>query len=143
MDPGIENTHEIHLPLSKRGARRVIQRAVVLMGRDKALRQKLRSVELTTRWLIEDWGSEWTVIVDQGHIAFHRGHVGKPQVKFLWTTGDAFLSHLEPKSTPAEGFKLECEPALRRVVDMLFQPFLTTLRNVLADPVDDDGVRLV
>ena len=142
-DPGIENTRAIPSSLSKRGARRVIQRAVVLMGRDKALRQKLRSVELITRWLIEDWGSEWTVIVDEGHIAFHRGHVGKAQVSILWKTGDKFLAHLEAKSALTEGFALECEPALRRVVDAVFQAFLSTLRQVLADPVDDAGVRLL
>lgn len=142
---GAESEHPREIPatLSKRGARRVIQRAVVLMGRDKALRQKLRSVQLTTRWMIEDWGSEWTIIVDQGHIEFHRGHVGKAQVSILWKTGEDFLAHLEAKSMPADEFELECEPALRRVVDLLFQTFTVTLRSVLADPVDDDGVRLV
>ena len=143
LEPETDNTRAIPASLSKRGARRVIQRAVVLTGRDKALRQKLRSVELTTRWLIEDWGLEWTVVVDQGHIEFHRGHVGKAQVSILWKTGDEFLGHLETKSVPAGGFELECEPGLRRVVDMVFQAFLSTLRNVLADPVDDDGVRLL
>lgn len=143
MGPESENTRDIHSSLSKRGARRVIQRAVVLMGRDKALRQKLRSVELTTRWLIEDWGSEWTVIVDEGHIAFHRGHVGKAQVNFFWKTGDDFLAHLEAMQAPTEGFELECEPDMKRLVDTVFQAFLLTLRGVLADPVDDDGVRLV
>lgn len=143
MDAGTENLCEIPSSLSKRGARRVIQRAVVLIGRDKALRQKLRSVELTTRWLIEEWGLEWTVVVDQGHIEFHRGHVGKAQVNILWKTGDHFLGQLEAKSAPTEGFELECEPGLRRVVDMVFQSFLGTLRKVLVDPVDDAGVRLL
>ena len=98
---------------------------------------------MTIRWLIEGWGLEWTVVVDQGHIAFHRGHVGKAQVSILWDTGDDFLAHLETKSVPTDGFELECEPPLRRVVDMVFQAFIGTLRNVLADHVDDDGVRLV
>ena len=128
--------------LSKRGARRVIQRTFVLMGRDKALRQRLKSVELTMRWMVEDWGLEWTVILAQSHLAFHRGHVGKAQVSFRWKTGDDFLGQIEKGPNPGEGFELECEPALRRVVDLLLAAFCNTLKTVLADPVDDDGVRL-
>lgn len=143
MNPETENTSAASNSLSKRGARRVIQRAVVLMGRDKALRQKVRSVDLTTRWLIEDWGLEWTVVVAQGHIEFHRGHVGKAQVNLFWKSGDEFLSHIEAQTNPAEGFVLECDPGMRRVVETVLQAFLGTLRAVLADPVDDAGVRLV
>ena len=50
---------EVTLPaLSKRGARRAIQRAFVRVGRERAIRQHLREAELTTLWTIEDWGFE-------------------------------------------------------------------------------------
>jgi len=138
----VPNGEEPVPSLSKRAARRVIQRAFVLIGRDKALRQKLRSGKLTTRWLVEDWGLEWTVIIAEGHLEFHRGHVGKAQVSFLWKSGDDFLGQIATGTNPGDGFELECEPALRRVVDSLFAAFGNTLKAVLADPVDDDGVRL-
>jgi hypothetical protein len=141
MEP--ENNINITPSLSKRGARRVIQRAFVLMGRNKALRQKLRSVSLTTRWVVEDWGLEWSVILEKGHVEFHRGHVGKPQVNVVWSTGDQFLAHLESGISPAEGFEFDCEPDARRTMEVILQTFPVTLRNVLADPIDDDGVRLV
>jgi hypothetical protein len=112
------------------------------MGRDKALRQRLKGVELTTRWMVEDWGLEWTVILDQGYLEFHRGHVGKAQVSFLWKTGEEFLGQIETGLIPGDGFELECEPALRRLIDLLLAGLCSTLKAVLADPVDDDGVRL-
>ncbi len=137
------NVAETAGALSKRGARRVIQRSFVLMGRNKALRQKLRSVVLTTRWAVEDWGLEWTVLVAKGQLEFHRGHVGKAQVQVTWKAGEDFVAQLESGAAPSEGMQIECEPADRRNVDLLFQSFIETLRNVLADPIDDDGVRLV
>jgi len=42
----------------KRAARRIIQRAFVLMGRDKVLRHQIRESESTTLWIVEDW--EWS-----------------------------------------------------------------------------------
>jgi hypothetical protein len=129
--------------LSKRGARRVIQRACVLVGRDRALRQNLREVELNTRWCVEDWGLEWTVVLDHGRVEFHRGRVGKPQVTYVWQTGEDFLGQVESGSASKDGFLFIGDPIWRRVVDPVFTAFLTALRAVLADPVDDDGVRLL
>src|SRR3990172_5540976 len=85
-----------HFPsISKRGARRVIQRAFVLVGRDLAIRQYLRDVELNTRWTVEGWNLEWTVLVDRGRLDFHRGHVGRPDVTYAWRTSDEFFSQIE------------------------------------------------
>jgi len=140
---GPDNSGDTTTSLSKRGARRVIQRAFVLMGRDKALRLKLRSVELTTRWTVEEWGLEWTVIVAAGHFEFYRGRVGKAQVQVRWNAGGDFRAHLESGNAPGEGFQLDCKPAARRHMDVVFKAFLGSLRKVLEDPVDDDGVRLV
>ena len=129
--------------LSKRGARRVIQRAFVLVGRERAIRQHLREVELNTHWWVEDWNLEWTVLLDHGRVEFHRGHVGKAQVNYLWQTGEGFLRHIETKSAPEEGFQSAGDPVWRRVVDPVFTAFLAELREVLADPVDDGGIRLL
>ena len=129
--------------LSKRGARRVIQRAFVLVGRERAIRQHVREVELNTQWAIEDWGLEWTVVIDHGRLEFHRGHVGEPQVSYLWETGEEFLGQVESGRAPRDDFQMVADPIWRRVVDPVFNSFLTTLRAVLADPIDDDGVRLL
>ena len=135
---------EVVVPdLSKRGARRVIQRAFVLVGRERAIRQHVREVELNTHWAIEDWGLEWTVVLDHGRLEFHRGHVGKPQVTYTWETGEDFLAHIEAGTAPEEGFQFVADPIWRRVIDPVFNSFLTVLRAVLADPIDDDGVRLL
>lgn len=142
-DTTVPNAAESIPSLSKRAARRVIQRAFVLVGRDKALRQKFRSVELASHWRVEDWDLKWTVVVDEGHIEFHRGHVGKAKVSFLWMTGDDFLGQIVTGTNPGGGFDLDCEAALRRVADPLFAAFASTLKVVLADPIDDDGVRLM
>lgn len=130
-------------PLSKRAARRVIQRAFVLVGRDRTVRQNLRSVELNTRWAVFDWNLEWTVLIDRGHLEFHRGHVGKAQVGLSWKTGEGFLAHIETGSPLKDVFEMDCDPASRRVVDLLFNAFRGPLKKVLDDPVDDDGVRLM
>jgi len=129
--------------LSKRGVRRVIQRAFVLVGRERAIRQQIREVELNTYWAIEDWGLEWTVVFDHGRLEFHRGHVGKPQVNYHWETGEEFLGQVESGASSSDGLQFVGDPVWRRAVEPVFKLFLTTLRAVLADPVDDDGTRLL
>jgi hypothetical protein len=144
--PSDEQKEMVEVPspaLSKRGARRVIQRATVLVGRERAIRQRLREVELTTRWRVEDWDLEWTVLLNHGRVEFHRGHVGKAQVNYVWQTGEGFRGQIESGIVPSRGFQYIGDPIWRRVVDPLFTAFAAALRRVLADPVDDDGVRLL
>jgi len=117
--------------------------AVVLVGRDKRVRQHLREVTLTSRWTIEDWNLEWTVVIDHGRVEFHRGHVGKAEVLFNWRSEEAFLRHIESGASPRDGFAAECRAASRRIVDLLINSFVATMRAVLTDPVDDAGVRLL
>jgi hypothetical protein len=129
--------------LSKRGARRAIQRAFVLVSRQRSIRQHLRAIELNTRWTVEDWELEWTVLLDHGRLEFHRGHIGKPQVEYAWQTAEGFFGHLGSGSAPEIGFQLVGDPVWRRVVDPVFKSFAAALRAVLAHPVDDDGARLL
>jgi hypothetical protein len=121
----------------------VIQRAFVLAGRDKHVRQHLREVKLNTRWRVEDWDLEWTVLYDHGRLEFHRGHVGRPQVSYTWATAAGFLEQIETGGAPKEGFESLGDPIWRRAVDPVFNAFAAALRAVLANPVDDDGVRLI
>jgi len=53
--PPTEETLPLQDPatsLSKRAARRIIQRTFVIMGKDKVLRQLIRESEITTVWMI-------------------------------------------------------------------------------------------
>jgi hypothetical protein len=92
----IENgprSNESSLPPSKRAARRLIQRALVLTGRDKQLRQHLREARLTTLWILEDWDLVWTVIIDRGKIEFERRPAKHPDLTLTWQTANEFFSY--------------------------------------------------
>ncbi|MBZ5514960.1 MAG: hypothetical protein LAN62_08975 [Acidobacteriia bacterium] len=129
--------------LSKRGARRAIQRAFVLVGRERAIRQHLREAELTTLWVIEDWDLKWTVVINHGRLEFHRGQVGKAQVSYCWQTGEGFLGQIATGTAPKDEFQLVSDPVWRRMVDPVFDAFASALRTVFSNPVDDDGERLL
>jgi hypothetical protein len=138
-----ESVESAPASLSKRGARRVIQRAFVLMGRDRALRQKLRGTELATRWRVEDWDLEWTAVMAGGRFEFFRGQTGRAPVNIHWERGEDFLAQVRHGGTSFAGFSYHCDAAARRPLELVIQSFLTTLRRVLQNPIDDDGVRLI
>lgn len=125
--------------ISKRGARRLIQRAFVLVGREKAIRQHLREVELVSHWALEDWGLEWTVVLDHGAVEFHRGRVGRANVKYSWPSAASFFAQLRNGVAPTEDLALESHPAHARTLEPVFAAFQAALRKVLLDPVDDSG----
>jgi hypothetical protein len=129
--------------LSKRGARRAIQRAFVLVGRDKHIRQHLREAELTTLWALEDWGLEWTVIFDHGRLEFHRGKVGKPCLTCTWRTAEDFFHWFDAPARPEGSLNCEGDAAAKRMAEPVIAAFTKCLREVLAHPVDDDGERLL
>jgi hypothetical protein len=135
---------EVAFPaLSKRGARRAIQRAFVLVGRERAIRQHLREAELTTLWAIEDWGLEWTVVFDHGRLEFHRGRAGKPRLTYAWGTAEDFFGDIEAAAPASSTLECNGEPAVRKLAEPVFTAFASALRSVLANPVDDDGERLL
>lgn len=125
--------------ISKRGARRVIQRAFVLVGREKAIRQHLREVELTSHWSLDDWGLEWTVVLDYGTLEFHRGRVGRANLKYTWSSAASFFAQVKNGFVPTEGLALESHPDHARTIEPVFAAFQAALRRVLRDPVDDAG----
>ena len=141
--PGESDNAAAFPALSKRAARRAIQRAFVLVGRDRRICQHLREAELTTLWLLEDWGLEWTVVLDHGRLEFHRGRVGKPNLTFAWRTAEAFFSQIETGLPVEDAFELQGDPAWKKLCEPLYDAFCGSLRGVLHHPIDDAGERLL
>ena len=136
--------HDAPFPaLSKRAARRLIQRALVLAGRNRTVRQHLREAELTTVWVLVDWGFEWTVVLWHGKLEFHRGKTGRPQLTYRWQTASDFFGQIEDGRPVQDGFQCEGEPEVGKFVAPVLEAFCTALGAVLKNPIDDDGERLV
>lgn len=129
--------------LSKRAARRLIQRAFVLVGRERSVRQHLREANVTTLWVLEDWGLEWTVVLNHGKLEFRRGQAGEPRLTFVWRTAEEFFSQIEGGLIAEGAFECLGSPALRKFSEPVYAAFAASLRAVLANPVDDEGERLV
>jgi hypothetical protein len=163
-------TSESSLPPSKRAARRIIQRAFVLTGRDRKLRQHLREVRLTTLWILEDWDLVWTVIIDRGKMEFERRPAKHPDLALTWPTAHEFFScaslPVGAKQGMSHGLCFQSEisrsarsdraSALpestlesvgnieqRRVASHLLNSFLGYLGHVLRNPVDGAGESLL
>lgn len=141
--PTIESEPAQFPALSKRAARRVIQRAFVLVGRDKSIRQHLREVSLNTLWTIEDWRLEWTVTLERGRFEFHRGRTGRPQVTYAWQRAEDFFNQIATGASNPEAFQCEGSREVQRLLGPVFAAFAKSLNGVLQHPFDDDGERLV
>jgi hypothetical protein len=129
--------------LSKRAARRVIQRAFVLVGREKSIRQHLREASCNTLWSIEDWGLEWTLSVERGRFEFHRGRTGRPQVTYSWQHAEDFFSQVETGASNPQTFQCEGSREVQRLLAPVFAAFAKSLSGVLQYPFDDAGERLL
>ncbi|HMD86123.1 MAG TPA: hypothetical protein VKO18_15625 [Terriglobia bacterium] len=129
--------------LSKRAARRIIQRAFVLMGRDKVLRQQIRETEITTLWIVEDWEMEWTVFLRRGRFEIERRPAKHPDVTLAWPTAEEFFQQVDRSGET--NVKVQILPAQerRRFFETLLRGFFACLRHVLANPVDDFGESLL
>ena len=157
-----ELTTESLLPPSKRAARRIVQRAFVLTGRDRHLRQQIRSARFATLWILEDWDLVWTVIIDRGRLEFERRPAKHPDLVFNWRTASDFFAsasndrigtalvaglgqslgpplHIDTEST----LTLTGNVELRRVASNLLHCFLGHLGHVLRNPVDGAGESLL
>jgi hypothetical protein len=131
------------LPPSKRAARRILQRAFVLTGRDRQLRQHIREARLTTLWILEDWDLVWTVIIDRGKIEFERRPAKHPDLTLRWQTADEFFSCARESASPESSLELAGSLELRRVANNLLKCFLGHLSHVLRNPVDGAGESLL
>lgn len=130
------------LPFSKRAARRMIQRAWVLVGRDRNARQHVREARIVTLWVLEDWRFAWTVELDRGKIRYERRPARHPDLTLSWRTAEDFFRQIEG-STPAEiGFQMEGPVELQRLSAPLRHAFCNALQKVLRYPFDEQGNRL-
>src|SRR6266481_4257192 len=77
--------------LSRRAARRIFQRAFVLAGRDRNVRQHIREAHCKILWVIEDWDFAWTVILDRGRVDFDRRPTKRPDLTLTWSTAEEFF----------------------------------------------------
>lgn len=128
---------------SKRAARRLIQRAFVLTGRDKHVRQHIREAHLTSLWVLQEWDLTWTVVLDRGRIHFERRPARKPDVTLIWDAAEDFFDQAEGGTRAEGGFQFEGRPELKSFVATLLKGFFASLRHVLRDPVDDVGESLL
>ena len=128
---------------SKRGARRLIQRAFVLASRDKHLRQHIREAHLTTLWVLEDWNLVWTVTLDRGRIDFARRPAKNPDLTFAWRSAEEFFSQAEDGVPTESDSKFFGRQELRRFSEPLLKGLRASLRYVLSTPVDDAGESLL
>jgi hypothetical protein len=135
--------NDFYLPPSKRAARRIIQRAFVLTGRDKQFRQHIREVRLTTLWALEDWELIWTVIIDRGKIEFERRPTKHPDLTLSWPTADEFFVCARETNPSNRRLELEATPDVRRVAGNLLKTYFRCLDRVLRNPVDDVGESLL
>lgn len=142
--------------LSKRAARRLIQRAFVLASRDRVLRQHIRQTRLTTLWILEDWKLVWTVTLERGKLEFERRPARNPGLILAWPTAAAFFRQAE-SATRARAWasadtdeagenvqpEIQGDRGLLRLLEPVFYAFCAALRAVLANPVDENGDPLV
>ena len=125
--------------LSKRAARRLIQRALVLVGRDPHVRQHVREASVRILWILEDWRFAWTVVIERGKIRFERRPAKKPDLTFNWRTANGFFRQIETGAPLSEGFEMTGNLNLRRFSEPVYQAFSNELRKVLRYPFDEDG----
>jgi hypothetical protein len=130
--------------LSKRGAQRLIQRAIVLAGRNRSVKQQIRETDLTSVWSIEDWNLEWAVLIRRGKLDFDRHLPRRPDIQVRWPTAGGFFAEAEDlrPAAPSQA-QYEGPPQARRMWDVLHQAFRAALGDVLQNPVDEDGTQLI
>lgn len=129
--------------LSKRAARRIIQRTFVLMGKDKVLRQLIRECQMTTLWIIEDWNFEWTLYLDRGKFELERRPAKHPHLTLTWTTAEEFFRQVDRPANSEIQVQILPETQPRRFIATLLRGFFFNLRHVLAHPVDALGESLL
>jgi hypothetical protein len=129
--------------LSKRAAQRLIQRALVLAGRSRNVRQHIREADLTSVWSIDDWGLEWAVAIRHGKLDFDRRLPHQPDIQVSWPTAEAFFHEANTIRTGSSPSQYEGPPELRRMWDIIHQAFCTALKDLVQNPVDQDGRSLV
>jgi len=128
--------------LSKRAAQRLIQRALVLAGRSRNVRQHIREADLSSIWTIEDWGLEWAVKIRRRRLDFDRRLPHQPDIRITWPTAEGLFGEGSGSEPVADQARFEGPPEARRIWDVIHHAFSVALGELLKNPVDQDGRRL-
>ncbi|HXJ91811.1 MAG TPA: hypothetical protein VMT20_02890 [Terriglobia bacterium] len=129
--------------LSKRAAQRLIQRALVLAGRSRNVRQHIREADFASVWSIDDWGLEWAVAIRHGKLDFDRRLPHRPDIRVSWPTAESFFQEADAPRLGSSLMQYEGPPGARRMWDIIHQEFRAALADLLQNPVDQDGRSLV
>jgi hypothetical protein len=126
--------------ISKRAARRIIQQAFVLTGRDRSVRQHIREARIETLWVLEDWNFEWTVSIDRGKVRFDRRPARAPDITLTWPEAAGFLASIQGGRAPDDSRVLAGNVGdFRTFVEPVYRSFCRLLEQVIQYPVDDAG----
>lgn len=128
--------------LSRRAARRLFQRAFVLAGRDRNVRQHIREAHCVLLWVIEDWDFVWTIYLDKGKIEFDRRPTKRPDLTLTWPTAEEFFKQAAVGTRKDDAPARAGDAAVWKFAQPVYSGFCAALRQVLRDPVDENGVRL-
>lgn len=128
--------------LSKRAARRLIQRAFVLAGRDRNVRQHIREAHGAILWVIEEWDLAWTIFFEKGKLEFDRRPTKRPDLTLTWHTAGEFFKQVESSARKDDGPQRVGDATVWKFAQPVYSGFCASLREVLRNPVDEDGVRL-
>ncbi len=126
-------------PLSKRAARRLIQRAFVLLARDRHVRQQFREARAVTLWVLADWDFAWTVEFDRGKVGFERRPSKRPDVTITWRTAEDFFRHARSGKLNQDNLEMTGKLDLKKLAHTVCQEFVRKLGGVLESPFDDAG----
>ena len=128
--------------LSKRAALRVFQRAFVLAGRERNVRQHIREAHCLLLWVIEDWDLAWTVILDRGNIEFDRRPTKHPDLTLTFPTAEEFFKQVGSNARKDDGPARMGDMTYWKFAQVVYSGFCASLREVLQNPVDENGIRL-
>jgi hypothetical protein len=128
--------------LSKRASRRIFQRAFVLASRDRNVRQHIREAHCSILWVIEDWDFDWTVVLDRGKLDFDRRPTKRPDLTLTWHTAKEFFKQVESESRKDDGPERVGDASVWKFAQPVYAAFCASLREVLKNPVDENGIRL-
>jgi hypothetical protein len=123
--------------ISKRAARRLLQRAFVLAGRDRIVRQHIREAHVTTLWVLEDWQFGWTITLERGRVNYDRRAARAPDLTLTWPNAEEFFNTLWEGRNPDASLLLEGDLRARRYLDPVYSAFCRLLQQVLRYPFDD------
>jgi hypothetical protein len=132
--PGFERAP---VGLSKRAAQRLIQRAFVLAGRSRNVRQHIREADFGTVWTIEDWDLEWAVAIRRGKLDFDRRRPSQSDIHVTWATAEDFFE--KQGKSGVSSFRYDGSLEARRIWEVVYAAFRAALNGLLLDPVDEDG----